>query len=119
AVFAPEGLLGGHPQTTGWLYVFWHAGFPLFVLAYALTAGTSIDALRGNANCAVVVAAFCIPGGVAGLVALAMTGPDFLPRIISNEDHSLLIKTGVGPAMWGLTWLALFAMWRRRSTSIL
>jgi signal transduction histidine kinase len=35
-LFAPGGLLGAGPQTTAWLYMFWHAGFPLCVVAYAL-----------------------------------------------------------------------------------
>jgi two-component system, sensor histidine kinase and response regulator len=28
-VFSPTGLMGSGPQTTAWLYVFWHGGFPL------------------------------------------------------------------------------------------
>src|SRR3954452_5272185 len=36
-VFAPRGLLGGSSsEITVWLYTLWHAGFPLFVIAYAL-----------------------------------------------------------------------------------
>jgi hypothetical protein len=27
-VFAPGGLLGAGPQTTNWLYILWHSGFP-------------------------------------------------------------------------------------------
>ena len=34
-VFAAGGLLSAGRQTTASLYMFWHAGFPLFVLAYA------------------------------------------------------------------------------------
>ena len=34
-LFAPTGLFGAGPQTTVWLYMIWHGGFPLFVLAYA------------------------------------------------------------------------------------
>jgi hypothetical protein len=34
--FSPTGLLGAQAQTTAWLYVFWHGGFSLFVIAYAL-----------------------------------------------------------------------------------
>jgi hypothetical protein len=34
--FAPTGLLGAKEQTTAWLYVFWHGGFSLFILCYAL-----------------------------------------------------------------------------------
>src|SRR3954452_7076220 len=36
-VFAPNGLLGGSSsEITVWLYTLWHAGFPMFVIAYAL-----------------------------------------------------------------------------------
>jgi hypothetical protein len=35
-LFAPAGLLDAGPQTTVWLYMIWHAGFPLLVLGYAL-----------------------------------------------------------------------------------
>jgi signal transduction histidine kinase len=35
-VFAPTGLLGAGLQSTAWLYILWHAGFPAFVIAYAL-----------------------------------------------------------------------------------
>jgi len=35
-VFTPGGLLGAGLQSTAWLYVIWHAGFPAFVVAYAL-----------------------------------------------------------------------------------
>jgi hypothetical protein len=35
-LFTAHGLLGAGPQTTAWLYMAWHGGFPLFVLAYAL-----------------------------------------------------------------------------------
>ncbi|WP_278652667.1 sensor domain-containing diguanylate cyclase [Pandoraea pnomenusa] len=31
-LFAPQGLLAAHPTTSGWIWVFWHAGFPLLVL---------------------------------------------------------------------------------------
>src|SRR6516225_10916215 len=39
-VFTPDGLLGAGLQTTTWLYTLWHAGFPLFVIAYALLKDT-------------------------------------------------------------------------------
>src|SRR3954464_1232091 len=34
-LLAPGGVLGGGAQSTAWLYMFWHGGFPLFVIAYA------------------------------------------------------------------------------------
>jgi hypothetical protein len=36
ALFSPTGLLGAGPESTAWLYMFWHAGFPLFVITYGL-----------------------------------------------------------------------------------
>src|SRR4029077_10989023 len=35
-VFAPSGLPGAGLPSTSWLYILWHAGFPTFVIAYAL-----------------------------------------------------------------------------------
>src|SRR3954452_21253813 len=35
-LFTPAGLLNAGPQTTAWLYMVWHGGFPLLVLGYAL-----------------------------------------------------------------------------------
>src|SRR6202022_4267192 len=35
-VFTPGGLLGAGLQSTTWIYILWHAGFPTFVIAYAL-----------------------------------------------------------------------------------
>src|SRR5437016_4250865 len=35
-LFAPSGLLGAGPQSTAWLYIFWHGAFPLLVIVYAL-----------------------------------------------------------------------------------
>ena len=34
-LFRRDGLLGAGPQTTAWLYAFWHLGFPIAVIAYA------------------------------------------------------------------------------------
>ena len=54
-LFAPTGLLGAGPQTTAWLYMVWHAGFPLFVIAYALldrdrVADAAAEATVGTAR---------------------------------------------------------------------
>ena len=38
-VFTATGLLGAGPQTASWIYIFWHGGFPIAVIAYALSRG--------------------------------------------------------------------------------
>lgn len=35
-VFSPTGLLGAHPASATWMWVFWHGGFPLFVTVAVL-----------------------------------------------------------------------------------
>ena len=40
-MFAATGLLGAGPQTALWLCVFWHGGFPLVVIFYALSQDSS------------------------------------------------------------------------------
>ena len=38
-LFTPTGLFHAGSQTTVWLFMIWHGGFPLFVLGYALNKG--------------------------------------------------------------------------------
>src|ERR1700761_1217088 len=38
-LFTPTGLFGAGSQTTVWLFMIWHGGFPLFVLGYAFSKG--------------------------------------------------------------------------------
>lgn len=49
-VFAPHGLLGARPQSAAWMWIFWHAGFPGFVMLALLArerlAHVSISAQR-------------------------------------------------------------------------
>jgi hypothetical protein len=40
-LFVPGGLLGGGIQSAATIYVIWHCGFPLFVIAYAFAKGAS------------------------------------------------------------------------------
>jgi signal transduction histidine kinase len=40
-MFAAGGLLGAGPQTALWLCIFWHGGFPLAVIVYALFDASS------------------------------------------------------------------------------
>ena len=58
-LFSPTGLLGANQQTTVWLYMIWHGGFPLCVLAYAwlkeADGGARIAGSTSKAICASVV----------------------------------------------------------------
>jgi len=115
--FTPGGLLGAREQTTAWLYVFWHGGFSLFVLGYALWER------RGGARAApwteqqtrraIALAAIAVTALVIGLVLLATLGHDLLPVVIQGGNYTPMVDKGISPAMWVLTLLAIVALRRR------
>jgi signal transduction histidine kinase len=120
-IFSPSGLLGAGPQTTAWLYVFWHGGFALLVLAYAVLGHLGIAARPMTMRPGVALA--CTIGGVAlsvvALAAAATIGQDHLPVIIRDGDFSLLVTKGVSPSVMALSFAALVVLWRRQRPVIL
>ena len=79
-VFAPTGLLGAGPQSPAWLYVLWHAGFPLFVLAYALLKNADPPQQRWK----VAPSAAIFLSAVVAVVCAA--------TLLVTRDHALLPK---------------------------
>ena len=80
-LFAPQGLLGAGPQTTVWLYIFWHVGFALFVIAFALLKdeAPSSYALPRSARMD-IIASVCLVLVATGLLTLLATaGQGLLP----------------------------------------
>ena len=54
-LFAPTGLFNAGSQTTVWLYMIWHGGFPLLVLGYALLKDSDGGPkIRGSAGRAIL-----------------------------------------------------------------
>src|SRR3984957_1432024 len=83
-VFSDTGLLGANDQTAAWLYIFWHGGFPLFVLAYALLPERD-DAsayIRKHPGWAITCSSIGVLGVVAVLTLLATVGHHMLPTLI-------------------------------------
>ena len=120
-VFAPTGLLGAGTQSTAWLYVFWHAGFPLSVIAYAaLRRREGVEQARPDQTAPAMLASIgsCIVA-VTALAVLATAGMDWLPVIINGTDYSLLVSKGVSPALLLLSLAGLIALWRLPRTTVL
>jgi diguanylate cyclase (GGDEF)-like protein len=120
-VFSETGLLGANNQTTAWLYVFWHGGFPLFVLAYALLPERD-DAsayIRRHPGRAITCSSMGILAVVAVLTLLATVGHGMLPTLIEAGNYSRMISSGVSPAVLALSALALFALFQRSKWNVL
>lgn len=83
--FADNGLLGAGVNTTAWLYVFWHFGLPLAVIAYAVLSRQNPPAVvSGSKSRAVSVAVAGCAFLVVALTLLTTAGHDLLPGIMSD-----------------------------------
>ncbi len=113
-LFAPTGLLGAGSQTTVWLYMIWHAGFPLLSLGYALTkdrdGGPKIGWSTGRAVAASVVAVGAVMTALTWIVTVQH---HLLPTLLSGGHYTqtmLIVVSGV----WLLSLAALIVLWSRR-----
>ena len=113
-LFTATGLLGAGPQTTGYLHVFWHLGFPASVILYSFLKQTDRHAERlGWATAkAVLVTLVC----AALLSLLATVGGDLLPQMLKDNRYSSVFNIG-RYGQWFITGLALAILFTRRSTS--
>ena len=119
-VFAPQGAIGGGPQTTAWLYCFWHGGFAVLVLAYAVLATRDGRTRRaGNIPAGIAAGVGLTAAVVLALTLLATVGHDLLTPVMSGADYSMLVSKGISPAICIVSIAALILLWRRRNTSAL
>jgi PAS domain S-box-containing protein len=116
-VFAPDGLLGGDLQSTAWLYCFWHGGFALSFVAYALTRRLEAN-LRITHHLSSMLIGIALTTCIVVLLAfLSLRGGTVLTRIIDGTDYSMLVWKGISPAICATTLLAIALLWNlRRST---
>jgi len=119
-VFSPTGLLGAGPQSTAWLYIFWHSGFPLLVVAYALLKdeGRAMSVSRGRAGVAVLGGIAAVLVVACGLILSATAWQSALPAVmqvnrIAAQGHVVL------SSVWMLSLVALGVLWWRRPHSVL
>ena len=119
-LFSPTGLLGAGSQTTAWLYMFWHGGFPIFVIAYTVlkARGMRTDRVVANNYATVVGSPIAVLSAVAALTLLSTAGREFLPSIMAGNEYTTVMKFVVS-SVWMLSLAALILLWRNRSRSIL
>ena len=111
--FSPEGLLGAGPQTTAWLYTFWHLGFPTSFLLYVWLKDEEYT-VQGSLRSAI---GWCVAISISlvlGLAWLTIVGDPFLPRLFLNASD--LTPLGFYVTYFDLLMcvLALAFLWRKR-----
>jgi diguanylate cyclase (GGDEF)-like protein len=116
-VFTSAGLFGGGLQTTIWLYVSWHSGFPLCVLLYALfkhiESGTAMSATSYRASGVIITAGAASVLAFASLLALTIiANRNSLPALIHGTSFTPLMRISVA-SLCALCVAALVALWRQ------
>jgi len=118
-LFAPGGLLAAGPQTTVWLYMIWHGGFPLFVLGYALLKhGDGNPKTAGSAGGAILASVVAVGVATSAFVWVVTGNHDILPTLLS-QGHYTSTMIGVVLTVWCLSLAALVVLWLRRPHSVI
>jgi len=117
-LFSAVGLLGAGIQSTAWLYMVWHAGFPVAVVCYALFKDDRAGRTGARASSAILLSVASVVALVVALTALATEGEPLLPQIMQG-NHYTPAMIFVITAVWSLSLAALLTLFVRRPHSIL
>ena len=122
-MFAPAGLFGAGPQTTSALYMFWHAGFPLMIVAYAFLKSGSVPGSGSGRSSRAVVAdivlmVLAVLAAVAGFTVFATAGNQAIPEFLVNNVTTLTGHLSLA-GVWSLSFLAFIALWFRAPHTVL
>jgi PAS domain S-box-containing protein len=113
-LFSATGLLGAGPQTTAWLYAFWHLGFPIAVIAYARLkdekGGGEGEQRSASASALYGIGVVC--AAVVGVTLLATSGQALLPEVMRGSTYAPALPIVVS-AICLLALIALVELWRR------
>jgi signal transduction histidine kinase len=114
-VFGPEGLIGGI-QGRAYIYFLWHAGFPVFVIIYALTkdADPNKRYRHDTVGAAVVLSVIVTIVAVSALAFFVAVQNLVLPRVELDPLHFSPLWLYFFVPMASLIILALVVLWVRR-----
>lgn len=111
--FSPTGLLGAGPQTTGWLYTFWHLGFPVGLSLYVWLKDVD-HPVKGSIRFSIGLCATVSISLVLGLVYLTIAGGQFLPPLFKNVFEFTPLAFYVSYFDLFVAAVALVFLWTRR-----
>jgi signal transduction histidine kinase len=120
-LFVPgQGLFGG-PQSTSWVWLSWHAGFPMFVIGYALLKDedSSRQFWRGTVRAQIVLSLALTTAGVSAVGVFFIAGEALLPRVASDSlQFSPLWPYFIGAPVALANACALIVLWVRRRSML-
>jgi len=118
-LFTPTGLFNASSSSAAWLYVAWHVGFPLAVIAYAFMS----DELRPRTASSQMRRAIVISIVATAVLVLACTwvatgGAALLPQVIAGDRRTSSFPY-VSGSVWLLAVIALAILWWRRRRTVI
>lgn len=120
-LFQPTGLLHATPQTTAWLYMFWHAGFPVLLMAYARHKSTRPTPAGQGAwqGYEIWKATACVVAAVVFFALLSTAGSDWLPPIMVGNRQYFPAMKPVVTVVCAFSVIALVVLWRSRPHTVM
>jgi diguanylate cyclase (GGDEF)-like protein len=112
-IFAPLGLFGATEQTALYLWLSWHAFFPLLILASAVTPPRMAIATERLALWSLAAYALAIGLAAVATLTLLRIGPA-LPVLVSGSTFTAVTRHVIAPCICALSALALTALLRSR-----
>ena len=106
-VFGPVSVIGGSASAV-WLWVFWHGGFALGIVNFAVRKPAPTD--RPIALWPFILATMSIAAAAA---VLATVGLPLLPTILVNGSYARLTAIGISPAVLACSVVGLVLILRR------
>ena len=114
-IFSPGGLLGAGLQTTTYLYILWHTGFPLFVIAYGLLNDPDPSRqLDQDSRRPAILSGIAVIAGVCAATSIVIASDTLLPVLmldVVQPSHLVGIYLRV-TGMFSV--VALIVLWVRR-----
>ena len=119
-LFAPTGLLGAGPQTTVWLYMIWHGGFPAVRAGLWLAQGRQRRQQDRRTDRA---SASCSPslGVIVAMIVIAwiVTAQHDLLPVLLRDGRYTTTMIGVVSFVWSLSFAALITLWFRKPHTVI
>lgn len=116
-VFAQRGVFSGNSsEITVWLYTLWHAGFPMFVIAYALLkrAGPARRVQSYPAAAAILSCVGLTAAVIGAATYLLVVYQPWLPDFMSDALHFTAMWYYTAAAIALLSAVAIVLLWIQR-----
>ncbi len=120
-VFAPTGLFGANYQAAGWVFLFWHCGLPLAVIAYVLLIRTDVGSKRGYASVrgAIILSSGTVIAVVCFLTWESIGAGKLLPPLFADAVHITRFAQALAVAWLVLSAAAVALLAARPQKSVL